>query len=154
LNFKHVQNENYITENLGQGEPLTYTYMVCLVLQIIGKHWLNDLQKKFRVILVDQRNHGHSPKSDAFSYRAYANHDLDEVINDLNLTQCQHNGPLYGWENQPCTMPYINPENIKKMMVADIGPKQYPSHHDIILEGLNAIDLTVVKSRKEAERYS
>ena len=45
-----------------------------------------------------------------------------------------------------------HPEQIKKMMVVDIAPKQYPSHHDVILEGLNAIDLNSVKSRGEAEK--
>jgi pimeloyl-ACP methyl ester carboxylesterase len=35
--------------------------------------------------------------------------------------------------------------------VADIGPKYYPSHHEQILEGLNAIDFSKQRSRNEIE---
>ncbi len=42
-------------------------------------------------------------------------------------------------------------EKVNKLIVADIGPKFYPRHHDIILEGLSAVDFSQQKSRKEVE---
>src|SRR5690606_34758258 len=39
----------------------------------------------------------------------------------------------------------------QKIIVVDIGPKGYPPHHDVILEGLCAIDLDKISSRGEAE---
>jgi pimeloyl-ACP methyl ester carboxylesterase len=41
--------------------------------------------------------------------------------------------------------------NVSKAIIADIGPKQYPLHHQSILEGLNSVDLGIVKTRKEIE---
>jgi esterase len=133
---------------LGEGEPLIILHGLFGSSdnwQTLAKKWAEN----FRIILVDQRNHGHSPKSDAFSYELMR-HDLEKLVDDLQLTYFNLMGHSMGGKT---AMHYAihNPEKIKKMMVVDIGPKQYPSHHDIILEGLNAIDLTVVKSRKEAE---
>mgnify|MGYP000291574907 CR=1 FL=1 len=43
-------------------------------------------------------------------------------------------------------------EMINKMVVADISHKQYPMHHEQILEGLNALDLNQIKSRGQADK--
>jgi esterase len=133
---------------IGEGEPLVILHGLFGSSdnwQTLAKKWAEH----FRVILVDQRNHGHSPKSDEFSYDLMRK-DLEELVDDLQLTQFNLMGHSMGGKT---AMHYAmhNPEKIKKMMVVDIAPKQYPSHHDVILEGLCAIDLSVVKSRKEAE---
>jgi esterase len=38
------------------------------------------------------------------------------------------------------------------MVIADIGHKQYPMHHEQILEGLKAIDLGALKTRGQADK--
>jgi pimeloyl-ACP methyl ester carboxylesterase len=43
------------------------------------------------------------------------------------------------------------PELVKKLIVADIGPKYYAPHHQDILAGLNAVDFTLKPSRIEVE---
>ncbi len=43
------------------------------------------------------------------------------------------------------------PEMTEKLIVADIGPKFYPQHHQTILLGLNAIDFSKKPSRGEVE---
>jgi esterase len=43
------------------------------------------------------------------------------------------------------------PEKVAKLIVADIGPKFYPQHHQAILGGLNAVDFTQKPSRNEVE---
>jgi pimeloyl-ACP methyl ester carboxylesterase len=43
------------------------------------------------------------------------------------------------------------PNLIDKLVVADIGPKYYPPHHQTILKGLNAIDFSLKPSRSEVE---
>lgn len=113
--------------------------------QTLGKKFAED----FEVYLVDQRNHGKSPKSNDFSYELMAD-DLHELITDLDLSDVILVGHSMGGKT---IMQFAQhyPELINKMIVVDMGPKQYASHHDSILEGLNAIDLSVVKSRKEAE---
>jgi pimeloyl-ACP methyl ester carboxylesterase len=44
-----------------------------------------------------------------------------------------------------------HPERVEKLIVADIAPRYYPVHHEKILEGLNALDLETISSRKEAD---
>lgn len=134
---------------LGEGEPLFILH------GLFGSsdNWQTLAKKfaeKFKVILVDQRNHGHSPKSDDFNYQLLAE-DLFELLNDLNIDKANLIGHSMGGKTI-IHFAQKHPERIEKMMVVDIAPKQYPSHHDVILEGLNAIDLNVVKSRGEAEK--
>lgn len=43
------------------------------------------------------------------------------------------------------------PERVRKLIVGDIAPRYYPIHHQLILEGLNALDLSSLQSRKEAD---
>jgi pimeloyl-ACP methyl ester carboxylesterase len=45
----------------------------------------------------------------------------------------------------------LYPEKVEKLIVADIGPKYYPQHHQTILEGLSAIDFSKKPSRQEAD---
>lgn len=113
--------------------------------QTLGKKFAQD----FEVYLVDQRNHGKSPKSEDFNYQLMAD-DLHELITDLELSNVILIGHSMGGKT---IMQFAqdHSELIDKMIVVDMGPKKYASHHDSILEGLNAIDLSVVKSRKEAE---
>ena len=44
-----------------------------------------------------------------------------------------------------------HPERVKKLIVADIGPKYYPPHHQSILDALGEVDFSQVKSRSEVE---
>ena len=43
------------------------------------------------------------------------------------------------------------PNFIKKLIVADIGPKYYAPHHQTILAALNAVDFSVKPTRNEVE---
>jgi esterase len=95
---------------LGEGEPLIILHGLFGSSdnwQTLAKKWAEN----FRVILVDQRNHGHSPKSDAFSYELMR-HDLEELVNDLQLTQFNIMGHSMGGKT---AMHYAihNPEKIK-----------------------------------------
>jgi pimeloyl-ACP methyl ester carboxylesterase len=43
------------------------------------------------------------------------------------------------------------PELVKKLIVADIGPKYYPPHHQDILAALNAVDFSTQPDRANVE---
>jgi esterase len=111
------------------------------------------LGKKFsentNVYLVDQRNHGHSPHSEEFNYDLMAL-DLYQLILDLGLDKVDLIGHSMGGK-AAMRLAQLHPEVFNKLIVVDIGPKGYPMHHDVILEGLNAIDFDFVKSRGEAD---
>ncbi|GAA4457537.1 alpha/beta fold hydrolase [Nibrella saemangeumensis] len=103
----------------------------------------------YRVILPDQRNHGRSPRSSDFDYQNMAA-DLKELVDDLELGQPILMGHSMGGKT---VMQYaINyPDTFSHLVVVDIAPKFYPVHHSDILRGLNAVDLTTLKSRNEAD---
>ena len=114
--------------------------------QTLGKKFAEN----FEVHLVDQRNHGHSPKSNEFNYQLLSD-DLYELITDLEL----ENIILIGHSMGGKTVMHFaqqHPLLIKKLIVVDIGPKAYPMHHGIILEGLNSLDLSIIKSRGQADK--
>jgi pimeloyl-ACP methyl ester carboxylesterase len=44
-----------------------------------------------------------------------------------------------------------HPERVRRLVVVDIAPRQYPDAHDDIFDGLRALDLAGVRSRREAD---
>lgn len=113
----------------------------------------------YRVIVVDQRNHGHSPRSDAFSYADMAA-DLHELLTDLSLDKPILIGHSMGGKTvMHYAVAYPNEGdaagrsagNFGKLVIVDIAPKAYPVHHAEIIRGLKAIDLVNLKSRNEAD---
>lgn len=114
--------------------------------QSLGKRFA----EKFKVYFVDQRNHGHSPHSDEFNYGLMVE-DFHELVTDLGEKNFHIIGHSMGGKTA-IGFAAKYPELIDKMIVADISHKSYPMHHDQIIEGLNSIDLSVIKSRSEAEK--
>ena len=103
----------------------------------------------YRVLLPDQRNHGQSPRSEAFTYADMAA-DLHDLITTLGL----ENPVLVGHSMGGKTMmqyAITYPHTFRKLVVVDIAPRQYPVHHTDVLRGLAAIDLANITTRNEAE---
>jgi esterase len=101
-----------------------------------------------RVYMLDQRNHGQSPRSDVFNYQVMAE-DLKEFIDEHHLEKSILIGHSMGGKTvMQFAMNY--PDNFSKMIVVDIAPKFYPVHHSMILQGLASIDLSILKSRTES----
>ncbi len=102
------------------------------------------------VYLVDQRNHGRSPHSDEWNYEVMAS-DLAEFIETHQLENPIVLGHSMGGKT---VMRFASEhaDKLSKLIVADIAPKYYAPHHQRILEGLNAIDPSLLKSRGEADK--
>ena len=113
--------------------------------QTLGK----DFAKKFKVYLVDLRNHGRSPHSDEFSYEAMVE-DVVEFMNSEGLEKSNILGHSMGGK---VAMYLANhyPEKVKKLTVVDIAPKYYPPNHQQIFKGFHSVDIHNLKSRKEAD---
>lgn len=135
-------------KRLGQGQPLIILHGFLGSLD----NWLT-LGKRFAenydVILVDQRNHGKSFHSDDWGYDEMTA-DLENLIEALELENPIILGHSMGGKT---VMQYaaFYPQQIDKLIVADIGPKAYPVHHDQILAGLKAIPVDKIQSRQEAD---
>ncbi len=106
----------------------------------------------FAVYLVDMRNHGLSPQSDVFNYQAMSD-DILELITDNNLLKDGKIILLGHSMGGKAAMQFAlqHPELLDKLIVVDVAPKFYPPHHQDVISGLNAIDLRLLKTRKEAE---
>ena len=134
---------------IGEGEPLVILHGLFGSLD----NWLTHAKKLseyYQVILVDQRNHGHSDWSDDFNYSLLSN-DLNELLEHLKLNQIILLGHSMGGKTA-IDFTQRFPEKIKKLIVVDIGVKEYPMHHDAILKGLNALDLNLIKVRSDAAK--
>jgi len=135
-------------KKLGQGPALVILH------GLFGSadNWLSiarELESDFTLYLVDQRNHGDSPHADDWDYKAMAD-DLVELMDGEGLSSAHYMGHSMGGKTV-MNLAMIHPDKVDKLIVADIAPREYPVHHQSILEGLNAIDLDQIKSRKEAD---
>ncbi len=110
-------------------------------------------ERGFQVHLIDQRNHGRSPHSDDFNYKVLVE-DLKEYCNDHDLTDITLLGHSMGGKTAMLFAMYY-PDVIAKLIIADIGPKFYPQHHQVILEGLQALknDDNALSSRSKADEF-
>ena len=134
---------------LGTGKPLLVLHGFLGMSdnwRSMGKQWAAH----FEVHLIDLRNHGRSFHSDAFSYADMAA-DLTAYCDHHQLQQVIVLGHSMGGK---LAMHYAttNPEQVEKLIVADIVPKTYPPHHDHILEGLMDLHTHPPESRSDADQ--
>ena len=101
------------------------------------------------VYLIDQRNHGHSPHAAQINYDVMA-HDLFELVADLGLRDIRFIGHSMGGKT---IMRFAQQYGflIDRMVVADMGMKAYPPHHEQVFQGLFAVDASHCPTRKMAE---
>jgi len=134
---------------LGKGQP----FIILHGFLGMGDNW-KTLGKKFselgfEVHLVDQRNHGRSFHSDEFNYEVLIQ-DLKEYCDAYQLEDMVLLGHSMGGK-AAMLFAATHPKMVSKLIVADISPRYYPVHHDVILEGLSALDFNSINTRKEAD---
>jgi len=134
---------------LGEGKPLCILHGFLGMLdnwKTLGSEYAEN---GFCVHLIDQRNHGKSFHSADFNYDILSD-DLLAYLNFHNIDKTFLIGHSMGGKTAmqfACTYP----ERISKLLIADIAPRFYPPHHQTIINGLNAIGITNLKSRKDAD---
>jgi pimeloyl-ACP methyl ester carboxylesterase len=133
---------------LGEGKPLIILHGLFGTSDNWQTH-AKKLAEYYQVILVDQRNHGHSPWSEDFTYEHLAD-DLEHLVSHLGMDKFTLIGHSMGGKT---AMYYAQkfPNRLEKMVVVDIGIKQYPMHHNEIIKGIKSLDLSQIASRSEAE---
>ena len=134
---------------LGQGQP----FVILHGFLGMSDNWktlgAKYAEQEFEVHLIDQRNHGHSFHHEEFNYEAMVG-DLKKYCDEHQLENIVLLGHSMGGKTAMLFSAKY-PDMVSKLLVADISPRFYPIHHDAILEGLNSLDFSVIKSRGEAD---
>ncbi|MFN7044027.1 MAG: alpha/beta fold hydrolase [Flavobacterium sp.] len=103
----------------------------------------------YQVHALDLRNHGKSFHSNDFSYEIMVE-DVKKYCEFHLLKSVVIIGHSMGGK-VAMLLATTYPELVYKLIVADIGPKYYAPHHQIILAALNAVDFSKKPSRAEVE---
>lgn len=134
---------------LGEGKPLLILHGFLGMSDNWKTLGAQYAQAGFETHLIDQRNHGRSFWSNDFNYDLLAE-DLKHYMAHHGLKKTMILGHSMGGKTAmqfACTYP----QQTEKLIVADIAPKYYPPHHQPIVDGLNAMDFSEIRSRSEAD---
>ncbi len=133
---------------LGAGHPLIIMHGVFGSSdnwQTLGKVF----SEKFKVYLVDLRNHGNSPHSDQFDYDVMVE-DIVELMNDEGIDKAHILGHSMGGK-VAMHLATQHPDKVDKLIIVDIAPKYYAPHHQQIFAGFHSVDLANLENRKDAD---
>lgn len=99
--------------------------------------------------LVDLRNHGKSFHSEEMTHQVLA----EDILNYMNHHQLSKVNLLGHSLGGKAVMQFAisYPERVDRLIVVDIAPKEYPAHHQNIIEALESVDFGSISSRKEVE---
>jgi pimeloyl-ACP methyl ester carboxylesterase len=103
----------------------------------------------YQVHMLDLRNHGRSFQSSEFNYELMAQ-DVKDYCDKNSLRNIILLGHSMGGKvamDVACEWSNL----VDKLIVADIGVKHYPPHHQTIIEGLLSIDFSLKPSRSEID---
>uniref|UniRef100_A0A486XHH5 Esterase ybfF n=1 Tax=Rheinheimera sp. BAL341 TaxID=1708203 RepID=A0A486XHH5_9GAMM len=109
-----------------------------------------SLSSQYHVINLDVRNHGRSEHSNEMSYALMAD-DLADTLDALQLHKVAILGHSMGGK-LAMAFALTYPQRVSKLILADIAPVSYPPRHNVIIAGLQAVDLANLSSRAEADK--
>lgn len=132
----------------GSGQPIIILHGLFGMLD----NWqsiANQLAENHEVWLVDQRNHGRSPHADEHTYTVMAA-DLHELITDHHIEKPLLVGHSMGGKTVMCFAQKY-PDIARALVVVDMGIREYPIHHDGIIDALHSLKVEEISSRNEAD---
>ena len=148
MNTQQIQALDLNYKVVGEGQDLIILHGLFGSLDnwmSLAKQWSG----RYKVWLLDQRNHGKSPHSDDFSYLHMAK-DLEYFIDQKEIENPIILGHSMGGKTA-MEFAVNSPEMVKKLIVVDIAPVKYNVHHYAILEALNSIKPDQLTSRNQAD---
>lgn len=133
---------------IGEGEPVIILHGLFGMLDN-WQRFAKTLSETHRVILVDQRNHGKSFRSEEFMYDLLAE-DLAELMDVINIPAAHMLGHSMGGKTA-MTFVHNYPDKVLSFIIVDIAPKTYPGGHKHIFDAVLGIDIEQAQSRKEID---
>lgn len=131
----------------GQGDPMIILHGLFGSLDnwaTIGRNFGDD----YMTYLIDQRDHGKSPHTDAFNY--------DLLAEDLHLFMEEnwiHTSIIIGHSMGGKTAMRFALEHedmVEKLIILDMAPKAYTNRHQLVFDAMNAVPLEALKNRTDA----
>jgi esterase len=111
----------------------------------IGKR----LSTRRRVLAMDLRNHGASPRADAMDYPGMAA-DVAESAEAAGAAPAAVLGHSMGGK-AAMALALTRPETVSRLLVADIAPVPYPPRQARIVNAMRAVPLRPGLSRRDAD---
>ena len=136
-------------QQLGQGKD------IILIHGLFGRlDNLNMIAKvlanNYRVTSIDVRNHGNSFHDSVMDYPSMAQ-DVINLMQHLTMNSAIVLGHSMGGKIA-MELALSSPLLVDKLIVADIAPVAYKSHHTEIITGLKSINLATIKKRSDADK--
>lgn len=101
------------------------------------------------VYALDQRNHGRSPHTEEMDYPSMAE-DVHRFIDRHDLDGASLLGHSMGGKTaMQVALSY--PEDVERLIVADMAPKAYPPRHEHLLDALDQIDPSNYDRREDID---
>lgn len=108
-----------------------------------------DLVQRYRLLQVDLRNHGLSPRSDEMSYRAMAA-DILDTLDANGIDRVVIIGHSMGGK-VAMALTALAPDRVEKLVIIDIAPVAYDTHrHREIFKAIHAVTEAGVTTRQQA----
>ncbi|RDY58800.1 alpha/beta fold hydrolase [Flagellimonas nanhaiensis] len=134
---------------LGEGKPLLILHGFLGMSDNWKTLGSKYAENGFQVHLIDQRNHGKSFHSPDFDYD-FMSTDVEHYMGHHNIESAAIMGHSMGGKTA-MHLSVAQPELVNKLVVADIAPKFYPPHHQLIIDALLELDFNQISSRKQAD---
>jgi len=106
-------------------------------------------ERGYRVLAPDLRNHGSSPWGDDCSYAALAG-DVVALLEKLALGPVHLMGHSMGGK-VAMRLVLDRPDLVSHLTIVDIAPRAYSDRVRVEFSAMNALDLTAIKTRKDAD---
>ena len=140
LNFK----------SFGEGEPVIILHGLFGMLDN-WQSFAKKLSEHYLVYIIDQRDHGKSPHTNEFNYKVLAE-DLKAFLDQEWIYKAKFIGHSMGGKTLiQFAMDFE--DYIEKMVVVDMGIKQYPGGHESIISAMRSAPIETADSRSEIEDH-
>ena len=136
------------TVETGAGSPLVLLHGLFGAARNFG-FVQRRLARRCRVIALDLRNHGDSPHDPDMRYAVLAG-DVLETLQARGALPCALLGHSMGGKVAMATA-LLRPDAVARLLVSDIAPVAYASHHRHLIDAMMALDLPPGLTRAAAD---
>lgn len=133
----------------GEGPPLVLLHGLFGAARNLGV-LTRALSSSFRVLALDLRNHGDSPRGDVMNYASMAA-DVAETLAHLDLSQTRLCGHSMGGKTA-MMLALARPDLVERLAVMDIAPVSYQHDYSAFVAAMKSIPLTPSLTRAQAEQ--